>query len=103
MHAYACMRDGACAAACMPALQYPGEFPGEKEITFPPFTCLESDGDPRVERNARGEVVFFPLKVLRPLSHAITKLSAFGEPFGTLSPAAGSARVKARVVCKIFA
>ncbi len=44
------------------------QYPGEKEITFPPFTCLESDGDPRVERNARGEVVIFPLKVLPPLS-----------------------------------
>jgi hypothetical protein len=42
------------------------QYPGEKEITFPPFTCLETDGDPRVERNATGdsEVVIFPLKVV---------------------------------------
>ncbi len=40
-----------------------GQYPGEKEITFPPFTCLESDGDPRVERTEEGEVVVFPLKV----------------------------------------
>ena len=40
------------------------QYPGEKEITFPPFTCLESDGDPRLERDAKGnEVVIFPLKV----------------------------------------
>ncbi len=39
------------------------QYPGEKEITFPPYTCLESDGDPRVERSAQGEVVIFPLKV----------------------------------------
>ncbi len=45
------------------------QYPGEKEITFPPFTCLESDGDPRLERNAQGEIVFFPLKVL--LTHAL--------------------------------
>ncbi len=41
-----------------------GQYPGEKEITFPPFTCLESDGDPRVEWTEEGEVVIFPLKVL---------------------------------------
>ncbi len=40
-----------------------GQYPGEKEITFSPFTCLEADGVPRVERNAKGEVVIFPLKV----------------------------------------
>ena len=39
------------------------QYPGEKEITFPPYTCLEADGDPRVERSHRGEVVVFPLKV----------------------------------------
>ncbi len=39
------------------------QYPGEKEITFPPFTCLEADGDPRVERNQAGEIVVFPLKV----------------------------------------
>ena len=44
----------------MGALQYPGE----KEITFPPYTCLETHGDARVERDAKGnEVVIFPLKV----------------------------------------
>ncbi len=40
-----------------------GQYPGEKEITFPPFTCLESDGDPYVEYTNEGEVVVFPLKV----------------------------------------
>ncbi len=40
------------------------QYPGEKEITFPPYTCLESDGDARLERDAKGnEVVIFPLKV----------------------------------------
>ena len=38
------------------------QYPAEKEITFPPFTCLESDGDPRVERTEEGETVIFPLK-----------------------------------------
>jgi hypothetical protein len=45
---------------------FPGQYPGEKEITFPPFTCLEADGDPRVEHYNQGEVVAFPLKVLAP-------------------------------------
>jgi hypothetical protein len=40
-----------------------GQYPGEKEITFPPFTCLESNGDPRLERLKGGEVIFFPLQV----------------------------------------
>jgi hypothetical protein len=39
------------------------QYPGEKEVTFPPFTCLEADGDPRVERGPHGEMVIFPLKV----------------------------------------
>jgi hypothetical protein len=43
------------------------QYPGEKEITFPPFTCLEADGDPRVEHYGQGEVVVFPLKVRHPL------------------------------------
>ena len=42
------------------------QYPGEKEITFPPYTCLESDGEPRVERSAEGEIVVFPLKVSSP-------------------------------------
>jgi hypothetical protein len=43
------------------------QYPGEKEITFPPFTCLESSGDARLERDAIGnEVVIFPLKVPPP-------------------------------------
>ena len=43
------------------------QYPGEKEITFPPFTCLESHGDARLERDAKGnEVVIFPLKVAPP-------------------------------------
>ncbi len=45
------------------------QYPGEKEITFPPFTCLEADGDPRVERNQAGEIVVFPLKVTLPPPH----------------------------------
>ncbi len=41
-----------------------GQYPGEKEITFPPYTCLEAHGDARLERDAKGnEVVIFPLKV----------------------------------------
>ncbi len=44
------------------------QYPGEKEITFPPYTCLESHGDARLERDAKGnEVVIFPLKVSPPL------------------------------------
>ena len=43
-----------------------GQYPGEKEITFPPFTCLESNGDPRVERTQGGEIVVFPLQVRVP-------------------------------------
>ncbi len=48
-----------CVAGCV-------QYPGEKEITFPPFTCLESDGDPHVERTLEGEAVVFPLKVAPP-------------------------------------
>jgi hypothetical protein len=41
-----------------------GQYPGEKEITFPPFTCLETAGDPRVELLENGsELIIFPLKV----------------------------------------
>ena len=47
-----------------------GQYPGEKEVTFPPFTCLETDGEPRVERSAQGEVVIFPLKVQAPAGRA---------------------------------
>ncbi len=44
---------------------WPGQYPGEKEITFPPYTCLESNGDPRIEHDKGGsEVVIFPLKVM---------------------------------------
>jgi hypothetical protein len=42
------------------------QYPAEKEITFPPMTCLESDGEPRVERTVNGELVIFPLKVPSP-------------------------------------
>ncbi len=42
------------------------QYPGEKEITFPPFTCLEADGEPRLELTDEGEVVVFPLKVPNP-------------------------------------
>ena len=41
----------------------PGQYPGEAEVTFPPFTCLEADGEARLERTKDGEVVIFPLKV----------------------------------------
>ena len=41
------------------------QYPGEKEITFPPYTCLEAHGDARLERDAKGnEVIIFPLKVM---------------------------------------
>ena len=43
-----------------------GQYPGEKEITFPPLTCLEADGEPRVERTDQGEIICFPLKVPPP-------------------------------------
>ncbi len=40
------------------------QYPREKEITFPPYTCLEAQGDARLERDAKGnEVIIFPLKV----------------------------------------
>ncbi len=41
------------------------QYPGEKEITFPPFTCLESHGEPRLEQTQEGELIIFPLKVPR--------------------------------------
>ena len=44
----------------------PGQYPGEAEVTFPPFTCLEADGEARLERTKDGEVVIFPLKVTWP-------------------------------------
>ncbi len=56
------------------------QYPGEKEITFPPFTCLESDGDPRVERNAQGEIVFFPLKAIPPTSSCLHNPSCLYTP-----------------------
>ncbi len=40
-----------------------GQYPGEKEITLPPFTCLESHGAPRLEQTKEGELIIFPLKV----------------------------------------
>ncbi len=46
-----------------------GQYPGEKEITVPPLTCLEADGEPRVEHTDQGEIIYFPLKVLPPLPH----------------------------------
>ncbi len=48
-----------------------GQYPGEKEITFPPFTCLESHGDPRVEQTKEGELIIFPLKEPPPLLNLI--------------------------------
>ena len=44
----------------------PAQYPGEAEVTFPPFTCLEADGEARLERTKEGEVVIFPLKVTWP-------------------------------------
>ena len=44
----------------------PAQYPGEAEVTFPPFTCLEADGEARLERTKDGEVVIFPLKVTWP-------------------------------------
>ena len=38
------------------------QYPGEKEVTFPPYTGLESHGDPRVEQTEEGELIIFPLK-----------------------------------------
>jgi hypothetical protein len=49
------------------------QYPGEKEVTFPPFTCLESDGEPRLERSEQGELVIFPLKVTSPHDFAHQK------------------------------
>jgi len=51
------------------------QYPGEKEIAFPPFTCLESDGEPRVERTQEGEVVIFPLKAsVNPKAETLEEL-----------------------------
>ncbi len=50
--------------ACLYLIVPGGKYPGEKEITFPPFTCLETAGDPRVERESNGgELIIFSLKV----------------------------------------
>ena len=57
------------------------QYPGEKEITFPPFTCLEADGEPRLERTKEGEVVIFPLKVAHPTQ--FTSISFFTPPMYT--------------------
>ena len=51
-----------------------GQYPGEKEVTFPPYTCLESDGDARLERQAKGgEVIIFPLTVAPPPAPPLPK------------------------------
>jgi hypothetical protein len=50
------------------------QYPGEKEITFPPFTCLESNGEPYLQRTPQGEVVVFPLKVLHHSAPALHQL-----------------------------
>ena len=80
-----------------------GQYPGEKEITFPPFTCLEADGDPRVERNAKGEVVVFPLKVrlappLPPCSPCPLALS-FPTPPPPYAPALPARPGPAHLAC----
>ena len=66
-----------------------GQYPGEKVVTFPPFTCLETDGEPRVERSAQGEVVIFPLKVCAPTRR--TAPAQGDEPRPGLSSAAAGA------------
>jgi hypothetical protein len=54
------------------------QYPGEKEITFPPFSCLETDGEARVEWTKQGEIVVFPLKVvLKPLLQSINIFKLF--------------------------
>ena len=35
----------------------------ERENTLPPFTCLEANGEPRLEYTEQGELIIFPLKV----------------------------------------
>ena len=51
-----------------------GQYPGEKEITFPPYTCLEAHDDARLERDNKGnEVVIFPLKVTTPPPRRATR------------------------------
>ena len=40
------------------------QYPLEEELTLPPFTCLERNGEPRMERSADSEIVIFPLKVM---------------------------------------
>ena len=47
----------------LPPAPHAWQYPGEAELTFPPFTCLEANGEPRLERTSDGEVVVFPLKV----------------------------------------
>jgi len=50
-------------------------YPGEKEITFPPFTCLETNGEPRVESTQFGEVIIFPLKAnVNPKASTVEEL-----------------------------
>ncbi len=39
------------------------QYPLEEELTLPPFTCLEANGEPRRERTPGGDLVIFPLKV----------------------------------------
>ena len=41
----------------------------ERENTFPPFACLEANGEPRLERTKDGELIIFPLKVRFHLRH----------------------------------
>ncbi len=56
------------------------QYPAEKEITFPPFTCLESDGEPRVEWTKDGETVLFPLKVIPRMHPPISLPQARNMP-----------------------
>ncbi len=60
------------------SLRWNWQYPGEKEITFPPFSCLETDGEARLEWTKQGEIVVFPLKVvLKPLPPSINIFKLF--------------------------
>ena len=62
-HAIVC---SGLSARCRPTGRFAWQYPSEKEITFPPLTSLEANGEPRVERSDKGEVVVFPLQVRLP-------------------------------------
>ena len=46
----------------------------ERENTLPPFTCLEANGEPRLEYTEQGELIIFPLKVQpRLICHSLRR------------------------------